>query len=203
MFVIWYFFLTYCLLFFFVLCFFFFLMYLSSFFFFFFFLMIRRPPRSTLFPYTTLFRSPAFELPAYAATAAALSGAAAAARDDSAAERFALSDYLTGLAALRGIPAAGDPFIARIAQLVGLPDDIIRRARGRVPNHVFARELRRAKGEVLSLYDGTVTRPTAADPADDHAGDAVLDPAVAAYTAAFNIYAPDALRYPTEQTYRV
>src|SRR2546421_11473655 len=28
--------------------------------FFFFFLMIRRPPRSTLFPYTTLFRSPAF-----------------------------------------------------------------------------------------------------------------------------------------------
>src|SRR2546427_12723998 len=30
---------------------------LSSFFFLFFFLMIRRPPRSTLFPYTTLFRS--------------------------------------------------------------------------------------------------------------------------------------------------
>src|SRR5437588_1222220 len=28
-----------------------------SIFFFFFFLMIRRPPRSTLFPYTTLFRS--------------------------------------------------------------------------------------------------------------------------------------------------
>src|SRR5688572_33443810 len=32
---------------------------LSFSFFFFFFLMIRRPPRSTLFPYTTLFRSPA------------------------------------------------------------------------------------------------------------------------------------------------
>src|SRR5436309_14505101 len=31
---------------------------------FFFFLLIRRPPRSTLFPYTTLFRSPIF----YAAT---------------------------------------------------------------------------------------------------------------------------------------
>src|SRR2546430_17411205 len=28
---------------------------------FFFFLMIRRPPRSTLFPYTTLFRSPAVQ----------------------------------------------------------------------------------------------------------------------------------------------
>src|SRR5256886_10391841 len=34
-----------------------FLSILISFFFFFFFLMIRRPPRSTLFPYTTLFRS--------------------------------------------------------------------------------------------------------------------------------------------------
>src|SRR5438094_5621346 len=33
---------------------------LLSFFFFFFFLMIRRPPRSTLFPYTTLFRSRAW-----------------------------------------------------------------------------------------------------------------------------------------------
>src|SRR2546422_7199240 len=32
-------------------------------FFFFFFLMIRRPPRSTLFPYTTLFRSRAILLP--------------------------------------------------------------------------------------------------------------------------------------------
>src|SRR6266480_3848110 len=31
--------------------------YFYFFFFFFFFLMIRRPPRSTLFPYTTLFRS--------------------------------------------------------------------------------------------------------------------------------------------------
>src|SRR5712675_3315505 len=31
-------------------------MYLFVFCFFFFFLMIRRPPRSTLFPYTTLFR---------------------------------------------------------------------------------------------------------------------------------------------------
>src|SRR5436190_13659526 len=29
----------------------------ATFYFFFFFLMIRRPPRSTLFPYTTLFRS--------------------------------------------------------------------------------------------------------------------------------------------------
>src|SRR5258707_7046746 len=35
------------------------IIYASPSFSFFFFLMIRRPPRSTLFPYTTLFRSPA------------------------------------------------------------------------------------------------------------------------------------------------
>src|SRR5256885_8561093 len=33
-------------------------MYTHFVFYYFFFLMIRRPPRSTLFPYTTLFRSP-------------------------------------------------------------------------------------------------------------------------------------------------
>src|SRR5258708_21634752 len=38
-------------------CFFFFLSFFYHIHFFFFFLMIRRPPRSTLFPYTTLFRS--------------------------------------------------------------------------------------------------------------------------------------------------
>src|SRR2546426_4422845 len=38
-------------------CLFFFHFSFLIFFFFFFFLMIRRPPRSTLFPYTTLFRS--------------------------------------------------------------------------------------------------------------------------------------------------
>src|SRR2546429_9670633 len=38
-------------------------MYDACFFFLFFFLMIRRPPRSTLFPYTTLFRSPRGDQP--------------------------------------------------------------------------------------------------------------------------------------------
>src|SRR5947199_7576343 len=41
----------------FIILFVFFYLFLYLFCFFFFFLMIRRPPRSTLFPYTTLFRS--------------------------------------------------------------------------------------------------------------------------------------------------
>src|SRR5215813_14829180 len=43
--------------------------YFLFFFFFFFFLMIRRPPRSTLFPYTTLFRSAGLRLQSRASTA--------------------------------------------------------------------------------------------------------------------------------------
>src|SRR2546430_14575619 len=68
--------------------------YLTFFFLFFFFLMIRRPPRSTLFPYTTLFRSALTRLMAsllfdvspadpatYAAVALGLVSAAGLARD--------------------------------------------------------------------------------------------------------------------------
>jgi carboxypeptidase C (cathepsin A) len=146
--------------------------------------------------------APAFQLPSYAATAAVFAGKSPSA-SGSAAERFALSDYLVGLAGLAGIPEAGDPFIARTAALIGLPADIVRRERGRVSGRTFARELRRGQGEVLSLYDATVSRPTGADPADDHAGDAMLEPAVAAFTAAFESYAIGELGYRTEQPYRV
>src|SRR5260221_12477911 len=41
-----------------------------------FFLMIRRPPRSTLFPYTTLFRSPCWTLPTPMTSTATASAAA-------------------------------------------------------------------------------------------------------------------------------
>src|SRR5258706_13654069 len=43
--------------------------------FFFFFLMIRRPPRSTLFPYTTLFRSQVIRVPRMPAMGETLLGA--------------------------------------------------------------------------------------------------------------------------------
>jgi carboxypeptidase C (cathepsin A) len=147
--------------------------------------------------------APAFQLPSFAATAAALSGRPAGPEAIGEAERFALGDYAAGLAALKGIPAAGDPFIARIAQVIGLPEEVVRRARGRVSGYRFARELRRAQGEVLSLYDGPVTRPSGSDPPNDNVGDPVLDAAVAAYTAAFQTYAAEALGYRTEQPYRV
>lgn len=144
----------------------------------------------------------AFQLPSYAATAAVFAGRSPV-ESGAAAERFALTDYLVGLAGLAGIPSADDPFIARTAGLIGLPAEIVRRERGRVPSRTFARELRRAQGEILSLYDATVARPSGANPWDDHAGDPVLDPSVAALTAAFESYAIGELGYRTERPYRV
>ncbi len=142
----------------------------------------------------------AVELPSYAAAAAALAGHPV---EIESVERFALSDYLVGLAGLKGLPAPGDAFMARLAALVGLPEDVVDRNRGRIPRQAFAREIRRPEGEVVSIYDATVTRSAPANAGADHAGDPVLDPAIAAFTAAFNLYAPEALGYRTDLPYRV
>ncbi len=146
--------------------------------------------------------APAFALPSYAA-AAAVAGKAIAPADSERVERFALGEYLGGLAAVKGVPPPGDPFISRIVGMIGLPEDTVRRYRGRVPSNVFARELRREQGQIVSSYDAAVARATPGNPWDDAAGDPVLDEAVAAYTAAFNIYAPESLGYRTESPYRV
>ena len=144
----------------------------------------------------------AFFLPSYAATAGATNPSPAR-QDRAAIEHFALSDYLVGLAGLKGDLAPGDPFIARIADIAGVSEDIVRRHRGRIPRDVFAREVRRAEGEVVSLYDGTITRPARPDEARESGPDPVLQPAVAAYGAAFNAYVADALGYHTDLPYRV
>jgi carboxypeptidase C (cathepsin A) len=135
----------------------------------------------------------AFVLPSYAATVG---------HDIASAERFALSDYLVGLAGLKGQPPIGDPFITRVAETAGVPPDIVRRYRGRIPRHVFAREARRNEGEVVSLYDSRIARP--GGPEDgERAGDPVLQRAAAAYGAAFNAYLADELGVHTDLLYRV
>jgi carboxypeptidase C (cathepsin A) len=141
-----------------------------------------------------------FGLPSFAATAAALSGNSAF--DPAPVEQFALSDYLAGLAGMKGVPLSGDPFIAKIAAMIGLPVDIVRRERGWVSNSTFAHELRRDQSQVLSLYDATVTRPSPANPWDPIAGDPILDNSIAAFTAAFNAYAPEKLGYNSDLQYR-
>jgi len=143
----------------------------------------------------------AFILPSYAATAAAFHPPSSANRATEA-ERFALSDYLVGLAALQGQPPPGDAFIARVAEIAGISADIARRYRGRIPRHIFAREIRRKEGEAISLYDSMITRP--AGPEDgESAADPVLQPAVAAYGSAINAYLADELGVHSDLPYRV
>jgi carboxypeptidase C (cathepsin A) len=142
-----------------------------------------------------------FELPSFAAASAAFSGKAAF--DPTPVEQFALSDYLVGLAGMRGVPAPGDAFVAKVANLIGLPADIVRRERGWVSGAVFAHERRREQNQVLSLYDATITRASSANPWDQTAGDPILDNSIAAFTAAFNTYAPDGLGYRSDLQYRV
>ncbi len=143
----------------------------------------------------------AFYLPTFAATAAALDVVQSSA-DLGAVERFALSDYLVGLAALPGRPPPGDPFIARVAGMIGLPADVVGRYRARVPNQVFAREILRPRGEIVSLYDGTIARPAPSDQ-HDHAGDPLLQPIAADFGTAFNAYVADTLGYRTDRPYEV
>ena len=142
-----------------------------------------------------------FFLPTYAAIAAEL-GVGPPAPDLGAVEGFALSDYLVGLAALSGRPAVGDPFVARVARMIGLSADIVRRYRARVPNHVFADEVLRPRGETVSLYDGTIARPAPSDQ-HDRAGDPLLRPIAADFGTAFNLYVADALGYHADQPYEV
>jgi carboxypeptidase C (cathepsin A) len=144
----------------------------------------------------------AISLPSYAAVAAAFSGNGSPSQKADEAARFALTDYLVGLAGMVGIPGAKDPFIDRVAQLIGLPPDLVARDRGRVSNEVYAHELRAPEHQILSLYDGTVTRPSGADPRHDHAGDPVLVPATAVFTSAFEQYLDNGLNYRTELPYR-
>jgi len=143
----------------------------------------------------------AINLPTFAASVAALGGNSNF--DATPVEQYALSDYLVGLAAVKGVPAPGDAFIAKVATTIGLSEDIVRRERGWVGKDVFAHELRRGQNQVLSLYDATITRAAVGNPWDQVAGDPVLDNSVAAFTQAFNAYAPDGLGYRTQLQYRV
>ncbi|MGD9690483.1 MAG: peptidase S10 [Phycisphaerales bacterium] len=75
-----------------------------------------------------------------------------------AAERFAVDDLAPVL--LRGDAGAASErgrVFAALAELIGLPREIVTRCGGRVRVDTFARELLRAEGLVCGLYDGAIT----------------------------------------------
>ena len=118
------------------------------------------------------------------------------------AERYALSDYLVALAS--GTDAGGRAASDKIAELTGLSPEVVEKRNARVPTSIFIKEFARAKGRVLSRYDGSITGPDP-NPAStwSSAPDPVLDATVPLWTAAFVQYAREELGYKTDKSYRL
>ncbi len=117
------------------------------------------------------------------------------------AERFALTDYLTTLAGPRPGADAARNFYARVAQITGLPEDVVARSRGFIRD-AYVKHLRSAEGKVVSHYDATFA---VADPFPEQEAargpDPLLDGLTRAYGGAFAAYARDELGFKTEMTY--
>src|SRR6516164_6575621 len=119
------------------------------------------------------------------------------------AEHFALTDYLTTLA---GPPLQGEAaksFYARVANMTGLPVDIIAQSNGFIPD-AYVKSLDAGKHKIVSHYDATFasddpypTSPVARGP------DPILDGLVRAYGGAFVGYARDELGFKTDMTYNL
>jgi carboxypeptidase C (cathepsin A) len=117
-------------------------------------------------------------------------------------ERYAMSDYLVALAS--GASQGSDQASAKVAELTGLPPDIVRRNFARISPGTFIKEFDRANGQVLSRYDGSVSGPDPSPSSSWPRGpDPVLDSTVPLWTSAFVQYAQDELGYKTDATYRL
>ncbi len=121
------------------------------------------------------------------------------------AELFATGDYTAFLT--RGAsmpPAERDRILVRLADLVGLPADLVARAEGRITIRVFTRELLRDERKVLGLYDATIT---VTDPFPDRESFAGPDPTLAgispAYTMGINRQLRSEIGVDTDREYTV
>jgi carboxypeptidase C (cathepsin A) len=121
------------------------------------------------------------------------------------AEEFASGEYASFL--IRGA-SLGAPererTLSRLADLLGLPLELVVRAEGRVSPIVFARELLRDQRKVLGYYDVSIT---ATDPFPDRPEHSAPDPTLAgigpSYTAAVNRQLRSEIGVRTDREYRL
>jgi carboxypeptidase C (cathepsin A) len=119
------------------------------------------------------------------------------------AEHFALTDYLSALA---GPPLHGDAaraFYARVAQMTGVPEDIVARERGFI-HDAYIKSLHAPEHKIVSQYDATFAvddpNPESESP---HGPDPFLDGFIRAFGGAFVAYARDELGFKPEMTYNL
>ncbi|MGZ4201322.1 MAG: S10 family peptidase [Thermoleophilaceae bacterium] len=121
------------------------------------------------------------------------------------AERFATGDYTTFLTRGASMPAAErSRTLERLADLVGLPAEMVSRAEGRITIDTFSRELLRDERKVLGRYDATVT---ASDPFPDREASDGPDPTLAGispvFTTAINRHLRSDIGVQTDREYMV
>jgi carboxypeptidase C (cathepsin A) len=121
------------------------------------------------------------------------------------AEAFATGDYTSFLTQGAAMPPAErERILGRLADLVGLPVDLVTRAEGRISITVFVRELLRDERKVLGLYDATIT---VTDPFPDRETFAGPDPTLSgispAYTMAINRQLRSEIGVETDREYTV
>ncbi len=119
------------------------------------------------------------------------------------AEEFATGDYTAFLTRGASMPAKErDRILERLADLIGLPLELVQRAEGRVSIITFARELLRDQRKILGVYDTTIT---ATDPFPDRDGFAWPDPTLSgispAYTMAVNRMLRSEIGVETDREY--
>ncbi len=118
-------------------------------------------------------------------------------------ERFALTDYLSALAGPQLSGDAAHAFYARVAQMTGLPEDVIARSRGFI-HDAYVKELHLNDHKIVSHYDATfaVDDPNP-ESESAHGPDPFLDGFIRAYGGAFAVYARDELGFKTDMTYNL
>jgi carboxypeptidase C (cathepsin A) len=119
------------------------------------------------------------------------------------AEHFALTDYLSALA---GPPLRGDAahaLYARVAQMTGLPEEVIARERGFIRD-TYVKNLRGNDHKIVSHYDATFAVDDPNPESETARGpDPFLDGFIRAYGSAFVAYARDELGFKTDMTYNL
>jgi carboxypeptidase C (cathepsin A) len=121
------------------------------------------------------------------------------------AEAFATSEYTAFLTRGASMPAEDrERILARLADLLGLPVELVTRAEGRITMRRFARELLRDERKVLGLYDATLTTTDPFPDRDSYEGpDPTLSGINPAYTMAVNRQLRSEIGVETDREYEV
>jgi len=121
------------------------------------------------------------------------------------AEEFATGDYTSFLTRGASMPAdERERILTRLADLLGLPLDLVVRAEGRITIRTFSRELLRDERKVLGLYDATITVTDPFPDRDSFIGpDPTLSGSNPAYTMAVNRQLRSEIGVETDREYMV